>query len=61
MTTITITMITKAFSSETRRAYRMTVDADGRVWVWDSIAGQYTTCHSMSERSMAIARRRPMH
>jgi len=51
-------MTTKAFSTETRRPYRMTVDADGTVRVYDSTAGHYTTCHSMSERSMQIARRK---
>jgi len=56
--TMTITMTTKAFSTETRRPYRMTVDADGTVRVYDSTAGHYTTCHSMSERSMQIARRK---
>ena len=54
----TFTMTTKAFSFESARKYRMTVDSDGRVWVWDGIAGCYTTCHCMSERSQAIARRR---
>ena len=22
-------------------------DADGRVWVYDDVAGHYTTCHSL--------------
>jgi hypothetical protein len=54
----TITMTTRAFSAEPRRAYRIAVDDDGTVRVWDAVAAHYTTCHAMTERSMAIARRR---
>jgi streptogramin lyase len=56
----TFFMTTKAFSSEPRRTYRMTVDEEGRVWVWDSVSGHYTSCHSMSERSISAARRKAM-
>ena len=30
--------------------YRFTVDPDGTVRVWDSIAGHYTRCHGMTPR-----------
>ena len=30
---------------------------DGRVWVYDSVAGHYTTCHSLTPRQMAMVRR----
>jgi len=53
-----ITMTTKAFSTERKGQYSIAVDADGTVKVYDSIAGHYTTCHAMTERSMAAARRK---
>lgn len=55
-----ITMSTKAFSGYGRGTYRLQVDADGTVRVWDSIAGHFTACHSMSARSQQIARRRAL-
>lgn len=56
-----ITMETKAFSNENRRVYRLSVDRDGTVRVWDSVAKNFTTCHCMTERSMACARRKAGH
>jgi hypothetical protein len=47
--TIEIEARAKAFSSEGVGAYRFRVDADGTVRVFDSIAGHYTLCHSLSE------------
>ena len=43
-----ITARAKAFSRESIREYKFAVDADGTVRVWDSVAGHYTTCHSLS-------------
>ena len=33
------------------------VDADGTVWVYDSVAGHYTTCHSLSDSAVRRIRR----
>jgi len=38
----------KAFSGENIRQHKFAVASDGTVRVWDSIAGHYTTCHSMT-------------
>lgn len=38
----------RAFASEGVREHRVKVDSDGTVRVWDSVAGHYTTCHSLS-------------
>lgn len=38
----------KAFSDEGVREHKIKVDSDGTVRVWDSVAGHYTTCHSLS-------------
>ena len=45
-------MTCKPFSSLARGKYRILVDADGTVRVWDAIAGHYTTCHSLGKRTM---------
>lgn len=49
--------VRNAFSSE-RGSYRATVDADGTVRVWDSTAGHYTTCHSLTPAQERSARAR---
>ena len=36
-----------------RKAYY----ADEQVHIWDSVAGHYTTCHSLTERQIARVRR----
>lgn len=36
---------------------RVYLDDDGTVHVWDPIAGHYTTCHRLSERTCARIRR----
>ncbi len=46
--TTTITAKAKAFSGEGIREHSFEVDDDGTVRVWDSVAGHYTTCHSLS-------------
>lgn len=60
MTTSTdriVTIRAKAFSGEGVRSQRVLVEADGTVLVWDSVAGHYTHCHSMSEQDQARARK----
>ena len=51
-------LIAKVFG--VRKAYRFMVDADGTVRVYDSVAGYYTTCHSMSEAAMRRVRKAAM-
>lgn len=36
---------------------RATADADGTVRVYDSVAGYYTTCHSLTARQCSYVRR----
>ncbi len=65
-----VTIRAKAFSREGVRENRVLVEADsilwitgervrGRVLVWDSVAGYYTTCHVLcraaKERARALA------
>lgn len=52
MNSIEITARAKAFSGESVRLHRFLV-TDGVVRVWDGVAGHYTTCHAMSEKTMA--------
>ena len=53
-----LTFRAKAFAGEGIREHRVRVDTHGTVRVWDSVAGHYTTCHSLSES--AIRRIRQM-
>jgi len=48
------TMTCKTFAAFTRSEYRIKVDDNGAVSVYDDVAGHYTTCHSLS----VAARRR---
>lgn len=48
---VVITARAKAFGGEGVREHRMLVD-DVRVRVWDSVAGYYTTCHSLSKAAI---------
>lgn len=52
-----LTIRTKAFSGEGIKKHRVMVDADGTVRVYDSVAGYYTTCHSLSQGTQARIRR----
>jgi hypothetical protein len=52
-----ITIRAKAFSCENVKTHTVAVDADGTVRVWDSVAGYYTTCHSLSKSAQAKARK----
>lgn len=47
---VVITARAKAFSGEGVRVHRMWVDDVVRVW--DSTAGYYTTCHSLSKAAV---------
>ena len=49
-----ITLRCKPFSSSPRASYQLMVEGTS-VRVWDSIAGYYTTCHSLSARDIAAA------
>lgn len=53
----TVTIRAKAFSGEGVRANRVRVQANGSVSVYDSVAGHYTTCHSLSEGAIRRARK----
>lgn len=44
------TVRARAFSSEGVREHRVQVDSRGVIRVWDSVAGHYTSCHSLSQR-----------
>jgi len=48
-TSIEITARAKAFSGEAVRQHKFCVQSDGSVLVWDSVAGHYTQCHSLSK------------
>jgi hypothetical protein len=54
---IEITVRAKAFTGEGVREHRVLVEG-GKVSVWDSVAGHYTTCHSLSAAAVKrIARK----
>ena len=58
MTTSTrFTARVKAFSCEGVRTNRIQIDADGTVRVYDSVAGGYTLCHSLSPKTQARLRK----
>jgi len=56
MSSLNTVTVRNAFSTE-RGTYRAIVDADGTVRVYDSVAGHYTRCHSLTPRRIARARR----
>lgn len=48
----------KAFSCEAKPKYnRCAIDANNRVYVWDSVAGHYTTCHNLTDYQIAKIRK----
>lgn len=51
-----IEVVCKPFRHYPRGSYRVAVEADGSVLVFDSIARHYTHCHSLSRRSQARIR-----
>ncbi len=60
---VELNMKCKAFSCEGVRLNKLLVEpgVNGAVLVWDSIAGHYTNCHSLSERTQKRARREALH
>lgn len=52
-----ITVRAKAYSHEGVRTHRVRVEGDGTVLVWDSVAGHYTSCHSLGRSAQARIRR----
>lgn len=53
-----IRMTCKPFSAYGRGEYRLLVQPDGAVLVFDDIAGHYTACHSLPQTSISAARRK---
>jgi hypothetical protein len=51
-----ITIRAKAFTNEGVRENKVMVDGD-TISVWDSVAGHYTTCHSLSKSAISRARK----
>lgn len=52
----TIEIKAKAFSGEKSKTNKFQVDGDV-VRVWDSVAGHYTTCHSLSKTAIQRIRK----
>ena len=52
-----ITARSKAFSGEGVRLHTFSVDLDGTVRVWDSVAGHFTACHTLSESAQKRLRK----
>jgi hypothetical protein len=48
----TIQIRCRAFTGDRIKINRISVDGDGLVRVWDSVAGHFTACHSLTRRSM---------
>lgn len=57
MSSTEITARAKAFSHEGIKNHKFCVNADGTVLVWDSLAGYFTTCHSLSKSAEARIRK----
>lgn len=47
----------RAFATEGVRENRIRITEDGSVLVWDSVAGHYTRCHSLSPAAQRRIRR----
>jgi hypothetical protein len=54
--TIKTTTVRNAFSGRTG-TYRAAADSTGTVRVYDTVAGHYTTCHSLTAAQCARVRR----
>ncbi len=52
----TVTTKAKAFTGQPIRQHKFLVSAD-EVRVWDSVAGYYTVCHSLSAASVRRIRK----
>ena len=47
----------RAFTGEPVKSNRVAVDESGRVYVWDSVAGHFTTCNAISDSAARRIRR----
>lgn len=47
-----MTIRAKAFSTEPTGAYTVSIAPGGLIRVYDSVAGYYTTCHALSQRTI---------
>lgn len=47
----------RAFTASSQWGYRASVEPDGTVRVWDSVAGHWTLCHALSPQQIAYVRR----
>jgi hypothetical protein len=45
---VVVNVMVKPFSGQRRKMHRCMVSPGGTVRVWDSVAGHYTLCHSLS-------------
>ncbi len=57
MSTTTLTIRAKAFANEGVKSHKVSIDSDGTVRVWDSVAGFFTTCHSLSQSAIRRIRK----
>ena len=48
----TIQIRCRAFAGDRIKINRISVDDGGKVRVWDSVAGHFTACHSLTSRSI---------
>lgn len=55
-TSVEITLRAKAFKGEGVKVNRFSVAPNGTVRVWDNVAGNFTTCHSLSPKMEARIR-----
>lgn len=54
---VEITLRCKPFTTFGAGVYRVLVESDGSVLVWDHISHHWTRMHSLSERTMRRARK----
>jgi hypothetical protein len=54
--TTTTTIVRNAFTG--RRGKYAAYFQAGQAWVWDRMAGHYTTCHCLTRRQIALVRAR---
>ena len=60
---VEMTVRCKAFSGEGVRENKILVEPgkDGRVLVWDGVAGYYTACHSIAAKTQAKIKSRAIN
>ena len=52
-----ITVKCKAFGNETAKDHKVLIEDNGMIRVYDSIAGYYTGCHSLSKATQRRIRK----